>query len=171
MLGFVVTLIAGTLIFAAVQDSGATPAPRSTSAGLQSGPTLCESVPELAHLVVRRSDAFPQNHVVFSFPTVVSVNDAASVQKVASALCALPRMPKRVFHCPADFGIVYQLSFSTKRQSFPPISIEATGCQTVKGLGEVRWVAQTAEFWKVLGEAMRLSHPSRQTFAGRLPNS
>ena len=44
--------------------------------------------------------------------------------------------------------------------------MDATGCQGVKGLGAVRWVARSPEFWRVLGAAMGLAHPDAGLFAG-----
>lgn len=170
IVGLAVTIFACTSICAMAENSGATTAPQSVRAAAETEPSLCESVPQLTRLVVRRTDAFPGNHIAFSFPAVVSVNDAASVRQAANALCALPRMPIVAMHCPADLGITYHLTFSAERRTFPPISIDATGCQTVRGLSEVRWVARTPGFWKVLGEAMGLTNSGRETFAGSGPN-
>jgi hypothetical protein len=167
MAGLTATLFAMTWLFAATDISGATPALPANPT--KSHPTLCESTSTLVELVVRRTDAFPQNRIVFSFPAIVSVHDPASVRQAALALCALPTMPSGVFACPADFGITYQLSFSARRYTFPSISAEPTGCEIVKGLGRDRWTAQTPAFWRTLGEAMGLTKPDRLTFAGSMP--
>jgi hypothetical protein len=53
---------------------------------------LAHDITRLDRLVVQRSDAFPQNHIRFSFPASVTVSDAAQVQRVARALLALPVM-------------------------------------------------------------------------------
>jgi len=81
---------------------------------------LCRSVGNLNRLVLRRSDAFPQNHMRFSFAAEVTVTVASKVREAARALCALPRMPSGTFHCPADFGIAYHLVFSAGDRAFPP---------------------------------------------------
>ena len=60
--------------------------------------TLCQSVTHLDRLIVHRTNANPQLHLHFPFPSVVIVTNATSVQDAAKALCALPRMPKGVFH-------------------------------------------------------------------------
>jgi hypothetical protein len=167
--GLTATLLAATWLFAAADISGATPALPVKPPQTRSHPSLCESTSTLVELVVRRIDAFPENHFVFSFPPIVSISDPVSVQKAARALCALPTMPSGIFACPADFGISYQLSFSTRRYTFPSVSAEPTGCEIVKGLGPERWTAQTPAFWRTLGEAMRLTKPDRRTFAGSMP--
>ena len=99
---------------------------------------LAQEISSLDRLVVRRTDAFPQNHIRFSFPAVMTVSDAARVQRVARALLALPAMPKGVF-CPADSGIVYHLTFFDGGHALPAISFDATGCEAVRGLGVTRW--------------------------------
>jgi len=132
--------------------------------------TLCGSVASLDRLVVERSDAFPQNHMRFTFPAEVTVTDATPVSAAARALCALPKMPSGTFHCPADLGIVYHLAFSVGGRAFPTVEVEATGCQRVHGLGAVRWVARSPGFWPTLGRAMGLSSPSYATFRGSGPN-
>jgi hypothetical protein len=132
--------------------------------------TLCGSVASLDRLVVERSDAFPQNHMRFTFPAEVTVTDATPVRAAARALCALPKMPSGTFHCPADLGIVYHLAFSVGGRAFPTVKLEATGCQRVHGLGAVRWVARSPGFWPTLGRAMGLSSPSYATFRGSGPN-
>ncbi len=127
---------------------------------------------ELAHLdrlVVRRSNAFPSNHISFSFPSVVMVSDAAHVQTVAQALLALPLMPQGMF-CPVDLGIRYHLCFFAGGDRVLTVSVSATGCQDVAGLGSpVRWVARTPGFWRSLGLAMGLSKPDYATFRGTGP--
>jgi hypothetical protein len=129
-------------------------------------PTLCNAVSDLDSLVVRRVDAFPRNHIRFSFPAVVSVSDPAAVKKAATALCALPAMPRGPMSCPADLGITYELTFSQAGRPFPLVVASATGCQGVTGLVPTRWAARTPNFWRELGEAMGLAHPTWETFRG-----
>ncbi|MGO9583157.1 MAG: hypothetical protein ACLP36_10150 [Acidimicrobiales bacterium] len=42
----------------------------------------------------------------------------------------------------------------------------ATGCQGVTGLVPARWAARTPGFWRELGGAMGLAHPTWETFRG-----
>ena len=83
---------------------------------------------------------------------------------------ALPDLPLGSLNCPADFGIVYHLVFSASERALPPIELDASGCQSVRGLGPARWVARSPEFWPTLGSAMGLSSPSYATFRGSGPN-
>lgn len=128
--------------------------------------TLCQAIGKLDRLVVRRTDAFPQNGFHFSFPDVVVVEKVALVKDAAEAVCALPRMPSGVFNCPADFGIEYQLTFSAEGRVFESVLVSATGCETVTGLGASRWVARSSWFWSRLGKSMGLSSPTWTTFRG-----
>jgi hypothetical protein len=128
---------------------------------------------ELAHLdrlVVRRSDAFPSNRISFSFPSLVTVSDASDVRAVARALLSLPLMPQGMF-CPVDLGIRYHLSFLAGDDRVITVSVSATGCEDVNGLGRpLRWVARTPGFWRTLGSAMGLSKPDYATFRGSGPS-
>jgi len=148
--------------------AGGDPGPSRPASAADS--TLCGLVPTLDRLVVRRSDAFPQNHMRFSFRAEVTVTDATKVRAAAQGLCSLPKVPSGTFHCPADFGIVYHLVFSAGAWALSPVEVDATGCEMVRGLGHVRWVARSPEFWPTLGRAMGLSSPSYATFRGRGPN-
>ena len=128
---------------------------------------LCGSVSSLSRLVVTRSDAFPQNHFHFSFPSRVVVSKPIQVRAVARALCALPVMPSGTYHCPADFGIVYHLMFSGPALKIPPVSAEISGCEVVSGVGPIsRWMADSPHLWSTLGTAMGLTKPGQKTFAG-----
>jgi hypothetical protein len=106
----------------------------------------------------------------FSFPANVAVANAMLVRNVARALCALPKMPSGSIHCPADFGITYHLAFFAGDREFPKVLVDSTGCASVKGIGEIRWVEQSPSFWHTLGVAMGLSTPDYATFRGSGPN-
>lgn len=132
--------------------------------------SLCASAETVNRLVVRRTDAFPQNHLRFSFPATVAVTEVAAVRSVARALCALPAMPEQAMHCPVDFGIAYHLEFSRGQQRFPVVTLDATGCQSVHGLVVERWTARSPGFWRTLGAALHLENASWATFRGAGPS-
>jgi len=138
--------------------------PASSPAATQAA--LARQLGHLDRLVVRRSDAIPQNHTHFGFPAEVTVNDPAQVRAVAKALLALPAMPSGPMYIPADLGITYRLVFATAHQSLPAIVVAATGAQAVRGLGGTRWVARSPGFWVTLGSAMGLARPTNATFRG-----
>ena len=151
-------LLAAALILNACGAAGpsaqgdATPNPSPTA----TLPALAQQLSRLDRLVVLRRDAFPQNHLHFGFPAKVTVSDPARVQAVARALLALPAMPSGIMYIPNDLGITYRLDFATADDSLPAIIVEATGAQTVRGLGQPRWTARSPGFWSVLGSAMGL---------------
>lgn len=132
---------------------------------------LSGNVGHLDRLEVTRTDAFPQNHFRFALPAVVTSTDPAAVQAVAQALIASPEMPSGALYCPADFGIVYHLAFFSGARRLPPASIDAAGCETVRGLGVTRWVVRSAGFWRTLGTALHLANPVYATFRGYVPGA
>jgi hypothetical protein len=72
---------------------------------------------------------------------------------VAEAACALPPMPSGAVACPADFGLIYRLTFSADSTELPPVTVEASGCNVVRGLGQARTTARSPGFWRVLRKA------------------
>jgi hypothetical protein len=167
---FAVALLAAALLAialglaacgSAASSGSRTPAPSASPAT-----ALERELDHLDRLVVVRSDAFPQNHLGFSFPEKVTVGDPVEVRTVARALLALPAMPATVLNAPIDLGITYRLTFATPNGSLPAISIAATGAQTVRGLGTTRWLARSPGFWNTLGSAMGLARPDYATFRG-----
>ncbi len=147
------------------------PATTAASTPVAASLTLCRTTARLDRLVVRRTDEFPQNQVRFSFPALVTVTRGASVRTAAKALCDLPRMPSGTFHCPNDLGVSYRLAFGAPGRTLPPVEIDASGCEVVRGLGSTRWVARNLDFWRVLGTAMGLVAADQSTFAGTPANS
>lgn len=159
-------VLAGTCTLIVPGVAGAAPAAPQAARHT----ALCASATSVTRLVVRRVDAFPQNHVHFSFPASVVVDRRTAVRKVARAVCALPVMPTGAMHCPMDLGITYHLGFSRPHRRFREVVLDATGCQTVQGLTRARWIARSPRFWRDLGLAMRLKHPSWSTFRGSTPS-
>jgi hypothetical protein len=131
---------------------------------------LCQIAYQVNRLTVTRSK--PLNPETFAFPATVEVSKASQVQAAARALCALPAMPKGVFSCPMDLGVVYTLRFAVSDRSgvkyVEPVTIDASGCETVRGLGATRWAATAPSFWRLLGDSLGLRSASRLTFAGSL---
>jgi hypothetical protein len=142
------------------QDRSTTPATPAT---------FGQSIDQLDRLVVQRTNAFPSNHVRFKFPTTVSVTDPTAVQAVARALLALPKIPAgAIYNGPLDLGITYQLVFFAADRRFPAVNVDATGMETVTGLGADRMAIDKPSFWHTLGVAMGLAQPDQSTFAGSL---
>lgn len=163
-------MLIGSLLLGACKSPQAADMATSSQGSSTSNSALCQSISTLDRLDISRSDAFPQNQMRFSFSSKVAVANPTSVRKVAKALCALPKMPRSSINCPADFGITYHLEFFTGDREFPKIMVDSTGCASVDGIGPLRWVEQSPDFWHTLGVAMGLPAPDYATFRGSGPN-
>ena len=164
----VAVVLVGSFAWAGIGLSGLhrrQPATSGPSPSALSAAAMCASMPDLDRLVVRRT-SFPENHIRFGFPAEVTVTDPSRVAAAARAVCALPKMPKSIFHCPMEYGVAYRLSFFAGEQMYGPVTVQATGCQTVRGLGAIRWVARSSGFWVAIGHAMGLAHPDERSFRG-----
>ena len=138
------------------------------AATVSAGSGLCATTQSVQQLSIRRINSLPQNHEHFTFPAHVNVDDPGTARAVAQAACNLPPMPPGGFSCPADWGITYTLSFVVNGIKDPAVTIEATDCQEVWGLGRPRWVARTPAFWSVLGQAIGIPHAGNAAFRGSM---
>jgi hypothetical protein len=141
---------------------------RPSAAEAQTAGNVCAHTRDVDRLTIGRVNAFPQNPERFTFPAKVTVTGADRSQAVAGGLCALPAMPAGTFGCPADLGIYYRLVFTAGGRKLAPVTVDATGCETVKGAGPVRWTALSPDFWSVLGTAAGIGPADQATFAGTL---
>jgi hypothetical protein len=144
-------------------------APARTAAGQAA---LCASTSTVTRLVVLRSRLINRIQVMhFPFPPQVIVTNAAHARAVAAALCALPKMPGGLINCPIQIlGTTYRLTFTVAGKPLPVVTVQATGCQTVTGMGPVRRVATTPGFWRVLGNAIGLFGAGPPVFSGNGPS-
>jgi len=78
----------------------------------------------------------------------ITVKDPAKARELARAICALPYAPHGVINCPIDVGGSYQLRFSTPSRRLPLVTVAASGCRSVTGLGRAR-LALSPRFWAV----------------------
>ena len=129
------------------------------------GTTVCADAAHVDRLAISRASVNPGH---FTFPAQITISSPRQAQAVAHALCALPVMPSGVINCPADVGISYRLRFAAGGRRLPPVTVEATGCQQVHGLGRVRWIERSPAFWGVLGTAAGIHPASYQTFRGTI---
>jgi hypothetical protein len=146
------------------------PSPGGTVSPGATGAALCADIPRLTSLTVRRLNAFPENHEIFSFPGQVTIGDPVKVRAVAKALCALPRPPQGVmrYFCAIDLGISYRLTFAADGRHYLPVSIKPGDCEPVSGLASPRWAERSPGFWRVLGNAMGISNATAAVFNGLL---
>jgi hypothetical protein len=109
----------------------------------------------------------------FTFPTVVTVTNAAAARAVAASACALPVAPKSLPTCPAAFFVSYHLVFAVKGEKGmggEAINLHPTGCDSVTGLGTVRTTAVSTGFYWLVGSAMGLRNSGLRTIEGTLRN-
>ncbi|HWG64803.1 MAG TPA: hypothetical protein VG253_24220 [Streptosporangiaceae bacterium] len=137
------------------------------AAGLPAN-SVCSDISGVSKLVVTRVATLPGNKFHFAFPAAVTVSNSKKVQAVATAVCAFPKIPSGARSCPIDLGLVYRLQFAAGTKGFPPISVKATGCMEVTGLGPIRWV-HSAKFWTELAKALGVRNPTSMSLRGSVP--
>jgi hypothetical protein len=91
-------------------------------------------------------------------PRQVTLRGATRVQAMVAALCALPPMPAGQ-HCAtatatatAAAGSV-RLVFAAGTRSFPPVTVQESGCHSVTGMGATRWWSGSSQLGVLLDEA------------------
>jgi hypothetical protein len=165
-------VLAGGCVSSTSSSSTPTTAPRQTRS--PSYATLCTDIgtgtqptslaSKVVKLVVIR---LPEAATGFRFPRVVVSRDDSRIRQIAKTLCSLRRLNDagKFVACPADVGISYVLQFSTATERLAPVRIDATGCESVTGIGGSRWLLSSPGFWPLLGAAMGLT-PSEQDWNG-----
>jgi hypothetical protein len=89
-------------------------------------------------------------------PHGITIVEPGLVRGLAAALCGLPDMPPTPVTCPAQFDGSLRFGFAADRRPFPPVTVQASGCAVVTGLGPAR-TARSAAFWRTLSEDLALS--------------
>jgi hypothetical protein len=159
-------------------SSGASPS--STAPGASSAPSpsvspgaaateavLCRDTASVTGLEITRNHVARVPQLQIAFPDQVSVATPAHARAVARALCALPAFPRGFMSCPALLaGTTYLLRFTADGRRLPAVTIEATGCEAVTGVGPVRRAATSPGFWRTLATAADVSPPGRSVFSG-----
>jgi hypothetical protein len=92
----------------------------------------------------------------------IVVGDAGKARELAQVVCSLPTMPHAVWQCPVVVGGGYVLEFMSGRQQFRPVTIQASGCEAVLGVGVggTRWVARTPGFWPTMAHLTGIRAPA-----------
>jgi hypothetical protein len=128
---------------------------------------VCGNIGQVGSLVVTRVVLPEESHLRFGFPAKVTVSSQARSQAVAEAACALPSMTSQPVACPVDMGIAYRLTFvSVAGRKLATADADATGCETVTGLGGTRTAANSPGLWGALAAGMGLRHPGQQVWTG-----
>jgi hypothetical protein len=115
-------------------------------------------------LIVTRTSAFPQNNISPFTPR--TVQNAQSVQQLYQAAYAQPFYPMGVYHCPADFGVVYHLQFLHQDTTVLQATLDASGCRSLS-LGSTPTRQTTDAFWSLFATVAGIPpadlHPMPQT--------
>ena len=150
-------LIAGTALMGLAAcgsvsaGSAGHPAPASASsssapaaaAGTPAGGTLCAGRTSADRVVVSRTAS----------PRQVTLTGTTQVQAMAAALCALPPMPAGQ-HCAATSAGSIRLVFAAGQHSFPPVTLQESGCRSVTGMGATRSWSGSSLLGLLLDEAV-----------------
>jgi len=149
-------LIAGTALLGLAAcgsvsaGSAGHPAPASASsssapaaaAGTPAGGTLCADRTSADRVVVSRTAS-----------RQVTLTGTTQVQAMAAALCALPPMPAGQ-HCAATSAGSIRLVFAAGQHSFPPVTLQESGCRSVTGMGATRSWSGSSLLGLLLDEAV-----------------
>lgn len=91
----------------------------------------------------------------------VTVTNRGRVVALARAICALPPMPPGVLSCPVDIGGGFALEFATDGPRMVPVTIRASGCESVFGasVGRPRWIPASPAFWATFARLTGIKAP------------
>ena len=115
----------------------------AAAAGAPAGGALCADGRSADRVVVSRTAASRQ----------VTLTGTTQVRAMVAALCALPPLPSGQ-HCLAAAARTVRLVFAAGRQSFPPVTVQESGCRSVTGIGPTRWWSGSSQFGVLLDEAV-----------------
>jgi hypothetical protein len=150
--------------------SGAAASPQPSPGGVnpggvlvEPGPSrevaLCRAIPRLTRMVFVLSPRPPNLHVREVLPRGFPVRDKATVQRLASLLCALPAVPAGHLMCPDNMGASYRLFFAAGRRGLPVVTVETSGCRVVLGLGPPRSWSTSAPLEQALARHFEIHVP------------
>jgi hypothetical protein len=171
MTAVVLTVAAGVGAIAGAGRGSVSPgrpvSPPVAPGGTVSHPSVggCAWADQTGGSVVTRSPGFPANHTAFSFPARIGLR-ARSARQALRLLCSLPSPPAGLMSCPAESAVDYLFRFSFPSRPPVDVRLDPTGCETVTGLGPVRWIAGVPAFWRAIGRTFGLPAAGQATFAG-----
>jgi hypothetical protein len=123
--------------------SASVSASTTQAAGTPAGGTLCADGHSADRVVVSRTPS----------PRQVTLTGTTQVQAMVTALCALPPLPAG-HACPAASGGSVRLVFAAGKQTFPPVTVQESGCRSVTGMGATRWWSGSSQLGVLLDEAV-----------------
>ena len=123
--------------------SASVSASKTSAPGTPAGGTLCADGHSADRVVVSRTAS----------PRQVTLTGTTQVRTMVAALCALPPMPAG-HACPVTSEGSVRLVFAAGQQSFPPVTVQESGCRSVTGIGATRWWSGSSQFGVLLDEAV-----------------
>lgn len=123
--------------------SASVSASKTSAPGTSAGGTLCADGHSADRVVVSRTAS----------PRQVTLTGTTQVRTMVAALCALPPMPAG-HACPVTSGGSVRLVFAAGQQSFPPVTVQESGCRSVTGIGATRWWSGSSQLSVLLDEAV-----------------
>ncbi len=123
--------------------SASSSAASAAAAGTPAGGSLCADGQGADRVVVSRTAS----------PRQVTLTGTTQVQAMVAALCALPPAPAGQ-HCAAASAGSVRLVFAVGPQSFPPVTVQQSGCRSVTGMGATRSWSGSSQFGVLLDEAV-----------------
>jgi hypothetical protein len=105
-------------------------------------------------------------------PVRVSLTDAIAAESVYDATLALPVFPDGTFSCPADFGILYHLVFSSSDGTVMIADVNPNGCGDVRvagaGSSVVLRSSTSPTYWPALAQGLGI--PESEIYTYVTPN-
>ena len=123
--------------------SASVSASKTSAAGTPAGGTLCADGHSADRVLVSRTAS----------PRQVTLTGTTQVRAMVAALCALPPMPAG-HACPVTAGGSVRLVFAAGPRSFPPVTVQESGCRSVTGMGATRWWSGSSQLGVLLDEAV-----------------
>jgi hypothetical protein len=69
-----------------------------------------------------------------------TIHNTNAVQQLYAAALTLPVVNQRIYNCPADFDVVYQLDFLADSSMLRHVNVQASGCEWVYlSSTDIRW--------------------------------
>jgi hypothetical protein len=120
---------------------------------------VCQAIPKLTRMTFVLSTRLPSLHVREVLPRGFTIRDKATVQQLATLLCALPRMPAGRLMCPNLLGASYRMFFAAGSRLFPEVVVQMSGCRVVTGLGQPRSWSTSMALERALAQHFGIRFP------------
>ncbi len=119
---------------------------------------VCRAIPKLTRMtfVLSTRPSLPVREVL---PRGFTIRDKATVQQLATLLCALPRMPAGRLMCPNMLGFSYRMFFAAGSRLFPEVVVQMSGCRVVTGLGLPRSWSTSMALERALAQHFDIRFP------------